>query len=738
MPWVEFDNRQGGENPTEIGMMYHFNLEVRVGEILIAKSNGQDVEGGEFNPDIFNRFQVTVDQLEGEINLPYVFLRDLQETTIFGTTVFIPLQMIRIRRSPLGGFAQFRINYQYVDNITEEVYSGEVITERVLVPRYIAPPPPPPPPVFTIDENQIKEALADKIYEKFFSDPNIDTSALNIQSLQTTTSDDGIGYKTGRTSDDDQLILFKKDRNTPENAKDFYNDNTDDNPINQIALHLSSSFAHSDANGIIDLSSKLDDEINITHVVEPTRTPSTDLNPPEFIPSTGQPLYWIEVSRYTIEYNRFQQGPIIAPFGEMHKFFENQEGDVKYKPDEWVNKINLSQLTKPEVSVKVNPKKASNILDTNIFELLPNQSQRQDEINKFFKDFYNLIGPSPTFDDVDDDGAGEAIQDLDTQIEARISYVSSSNQAYITRTDDEADEINTNKTLQSMRNVLNDYLGDVDNVIEKFPELPEYQNKSEGFLKLRKYNQAIILRDPINELEIEKPVTVVDDSGTEITGPSWAVDGFTVTMWVRFLNSATGGSLMTYGNPLNKTTPGFRLETFTRTDIGVEGVERSRRMVRLSVWENTFNPNGVLHDSHVAHWNRPRQNTMELGKVHYGTQQQVDNGIAFSNSLQAFRDSHSSALIPTDNLQEWFFICATYDPMVNEESVWAGPLLTNKQFWLNHVNPNPQMTYLDVPPFGPTGEETYITVANSGFGAKCKVEIISRSDLLRARGYKVE
>ena len=35
------------------------------------------------------------------------------------------------------------------------------------------------------------------------------------------------------------------------------------------------------------------------------------------------------------------------------------------------------------------------------------------------------------------------------------------------------------------------------------------------------------------------------------------------------------------------------------------------------------------------------------------------------------------------------------------------------------------------------------TIANpsftndSGYGAKCKVEIISRSDLLRARGYKV-
>ena len=29
-------------------------------------------------------------------------------------------------------------------------------------------------------------------------------------------------------------------------------------------------------------------------------------------------------------------------------------------------------------------------------------------------------------------------------------------------------------------------------------------------------------------------------------------------------------------------------------------------------------------------------------------------------------------------------------------------------------------------------------VANSGFGSKCKVEIISRSDLLRARGFKVD
>ena len=34
------------------------------------------------------------------------------------------------------------------------------------------------------------------------------------------------------------------------------------------------------------------------------------------------------------------------------------------------------------------------------------------------------------------------------------------------------------------------------------------------------------------------------------------------------------------------------------------------------------------------------------------------------------------------------------------------------------------------------GEITYVT--NSGMGARCKVEVISRSELLRARGYKVD
>ena len=46
--------------------------------------------------------------------------------------------------------------------------------------------------------------------------------------------------------------------------------------------------------------------------------------------------------------------------------------------------------------------------------------------------------------------------------------------------------INEGKTLETMRNTLNDYLGDVDNVIEDFvDERPEYENKSEDCLDLK-------------------------------------------------------------------------------------------------------------------------------------------------------------------------------------------------------------------------------------------------------------
>ena len=93
--------------------------------------------------------------------------------------------------------------------------------------------------------------------------------------------------------------------------------------------------------------------------------------------------------------------------------------------------------------------------------------------------------------------------------------------------------------------------------------------------------------------------------------------------------------------------------------------------------------------------------------------------------------------IPVD-FKEWYFICASYNPDVIEPmgpetvlrseggigtphfSNYWDDYANNKNFWLNHINP------LD-------GS----FVSNSTFGNRCKVEIISRTDLLRARGYKV-
>ena len=64
-----------------------------------------------------------------------------------------------------------------------------------------------------------------------------------------------------------------------------------------------------------------------------------------------------------------------------------------------------------------------------------------------------------------------------------------------------------------------------DNVVDTLnDDRPEYENISNGFLKIRKPNQAIILKTPTNgELEFQK-------------NNSYLTDGFTITMWVRFVD----------------------------------------------------------------------------------------------------------------------------------------------------------------------------------------------------------
>jgi len=369
------------------------------------------------------------------------------------------------------------------------------------------------------------------------------------------------------------------------------------------------------------------------------------------------------------------------------------------------NVLNLSQLTTTKTGTKINPEKAREVLDTNIFELLPTQTTRQDQINEFFNEFNDLIGQAPAIQDVDGDGAGEYIQPSADELdeENRVSYENKST-AYITRLNTHANTNNQGKTLESMRNKLNTYLGDVDNVVQVIPDQrPEYENKSGGFLKIRKPNQAIILRNPNQMLEFQKIVTRTIN-GIEVTGPSFLMDGFTITMWVRFVGKTGRGTLFNFGNPTSaESSYGFRLETRTNVD----GEDNYKRWIRLAVREQ----DGTLRDNHWGVSDRDRRTAAQSSPINY-----------YANNV--IHELYPN--IPTDDLNEWFFICATYNPTIDE----PGDLTSddnrrnNKQWWLNHWDSNQ-----------PDGEEL---VANSGVGARCKVEIISRSDLLRARGYKVD
>ena len=178
---------------------------------------------------------------------------------------------------------------------------------------------------------------------------------------------------------------------------------------------------------------------------------------------------------------------------------------------------------------------------------------------------------------------------------------------------------------------------------------------------------------------------------------------------------------MTFGNPILKNLPGFRLDTHTRSDFNADNnITTNRRMVRLVVWENSFNPDGAIYDSHFGRDFTPnpdgrgaKYQTWQPGaNPAYEEFAEVEDG-----SWHVFMQ-HTQ--IPTDDLNEWFFICATYDPLIDEEGSFEEVILyRDTDFWLNKKGYNGSI------------------VSNSGFGNKCKVEVISRSDLLRARGFRV-
>ena len=119
---------------------------------------------------------------------------------------------------------------------------------------------------------------------------------------------------------------------------------------------------------------------------------------------------------------------IDVDFAELWQYYQQAQADdsgfdpkINNRPDEWKNKLNLSQLTLVKPSTRIDSNKALATLDTNIFELLPAGSQRQIEINNFFDLFNQLIGTAPSFDDGNEDNVPETILNEQTDLDRRIN-----------------------------------------------------------------------------------------------------------------------------------------------------------------------------------------------------------------------------------------------------------------------------------------------------------------------------
>ena len=393
------------------------------------------------------------------------------------------------------------------------------------------------------------------------------------------------------------------------------------------------------------------------------------------------------------------------------------------------NPLNVSQfipLQKQKSNVDI--EKAEEFLDTNIFELLPESDTRQDRIRRFFEELNTLLPPNlpdfgtPVNRDEDDNWSGAEQYSQDNSISYAQDNPDESNideeNAFIHRLTDTANDANKPRTIQEIYNTILPYLTDIlEDPIEPQDDRPEYENQSSGYLQFRNPNQGIIIRNTNQEFV----------EGLDPSNPTFLDTGFTITMWVRFLDKASSGTLFNFGNPTrgytsDPTAFGFKLETYVldkedgnfttsnnydnygeaaqyivdRDDNYIAPFENTNtaRFVRLVV-----NDDGTLRDSHTATAAGTKMTTI------------WDESINGDTESKRFRRLQTT-FIPED-FNEWYFICATYNPNVDEDGSYSADseFLNNSDFWLNRVEPE--------------------------LGNQCKVEIISRTDLLRARGFKV-
>jgi len=347
---------------------------------------------------------------------------------------------------------------------------------------------------------------------------------------------------------------------------------------------------------------------------------------------------------------------------------------------------NLGQFLELSSSVQeIDPEKAQQTLsDKNIYELLPTVTTRQDMINKFFRTYSELRPRAyPEWSDTDEDGLTDYLsqEDEDSFLEdsATTQGISDDGNYIDWRLEDE-NNYNTDQSLEWLRDDLQQYF-DVPGSTYYFG-LKEYEHRSSGYLKIRNLNQMVIVRN---------------DESDDIGLSDWQTDGFTITMWVKFLNDINDGTLFNLGNPLREEdSEGITLETF---------IKNEKRYIRLIIRDH----NDYIRDSHFG---VP------------GTDRSVTSGVSTAEYLANY-NNYNYIEVPADT-SEWYFIVATYNPSIDEDNSFAQTFDTCNS------------TCLEDPDYWRWNIDTDGYTSKSGHGARCKVEIISKRDLLTARGYNVE
>lgn len=566
----------------------------------------------------------------------------------------------------------------------------------------------------------ITELVHDKIVRLFAaSDITVDDLLANQKTIRD-------GFVTTSRNDDETLVLYQRD-------SDLYTEDTEEvNELNDVILHLFFS----------NPNVTTEEYANLVNNFGLRKTTSED----------GSIItYILETNLGTVS------GNVNTDIVVARQTAEGIE-----------NKLNIGQLVYTTGDYEYDPNNASRILDTEIDELLPNVSTRQQLINEFFRLYSELRPPDyPNYDDLDQDGLTDSISEVSSSMFAEQNNISDAdfpNDKFITWLAEQEDDENSNKSLQWMYEDLQGFFpqSEVVSPNDDLDGRPEYVDKSSGYLKLRSLNQGIIIR--------KQEGTDVGLIGNDPTNPAWEQTGLSLTSWVRFLNKEQDGTIINFGNPTGTISPkGFALETFvlreddiiTLPTTGFQGQNsnynvnglREAYNANLSSETNTVaefcnileqaglpNPlgdqdairvvrlsvrlvDGTYYDSSIPKYGFPKFNQVVHGDI---PNRNNENNWAMLTYTQ----------IPID-FNEWFFINGTYDTNIDYEE---NPLNLFLNIEYNEISENTdQLTeYFCLNNINTDAGPGDRVVPYSGKGNNCIVEFISKSDLLRARGFKVE